>query len=156
MNIYTWLRTRTNKRWELKHDVVMNINDLTLAQNSNRRKWRLREISNIVWSLKYAAQRLKIDDFKDLQASAIYSVVLSGEDVFVSLPTGFWKSAIYQALPCIVFWLPSNSFSDRAKLNAPEASAASCLREDPSILLHAVFCYMASATSNYFEAGTTC
>ena len=40
-------------------------------------------------SLNYAAQRLKIDDFKDLQASAIYSVVLSGEDVFVSLPTGF-------------------------------------------------------------------
>ena len=40
-------------------------------------------------SLNYAAQSLKIDDFMDIQASAIYSVVLSGEDVFVSLPTGF-------------------------------------------------------------------
>ena len=59
---------------------------------------RVYEPKRIEESLKYAAQKLKIDAFKELQVSAI-SHVLRGDDVFVSLPTGFGKSAIYQALP---------------------------------------------------------
>ena len=46
------------------------------------------EPKHIIDSLKYAVQRLKIDAFKELQASAI-SCVVKGEDVFVTLPTGF-------------------------------------------------------------------
>ena len=76
--------------------------------------------------MKYAAQRLKIDAFKELQASAI-SCVLKGEDVFVSLPTGFGKSAIYQALPLSFDFLrsPIDSASDPGKSDGSE---------DPSIL----------------------
>lgn len=47
-------------------------------------------------SLEYAAERLKLSSFKELQSKAIKSAV-KGEDVFVNLPTGYGKSAIFQA-----------------------------------------------------------
>ncbi len=46
----------------------------------------------------FAAKKLNINGFKDLQLQAILSV-LRGKDTFVSLPTGYGKSAIFQAIP---------------------------------------------------------
>ena len=52
-------------------------------------------------SLSYAANKLGIPNgkFRELQESAIRSVIEAGRDIFVALPTGFGKSAIYQAIP---------------------------------------------------------
>ena len=79
---------------------------------------RVHEPKRIEESLKYAAQKLKIDAFKELQVSAI-SHVLRGDDVFVSLPTGFGKSAIYQALP-----LCSDNFSVLQRQRTPWTRSA--------------------------------
>ena len=49
-------------------------------------------------SIEYVAGRLKLSNFKNLQTKAIRSA-LKGEDVFVNLPTGYGKSAIFQAIP---------------------------------------------------------
>ena len=49
-------------------------------------------------ALQAAARKLELSDFKAEQKQAIESA-LCGKDVFVTLPTGFGKSAIYQALP---------------------------------------------------------
>ena len=49
-------------------------------------------------SLEFAAKKLKIPHFKDIQVEAITSA-LNGKDVFVNLPTGYGKNAMYQAIP---------------------------------------------------------
>ena len=49
-------------------------------------------------STVFAAQKLKITGFKDLQLVS----VLRGQDTFVSLPTGYSKSAIFQAIPLCI------------------------------------------------------
>ena len=49
-------------------------------------------------SMKAAALRFGFSELKKQQRSAI-EATLSGKDVFVSLPTGFGKSLIYQLLP---------------------------------------------------------
>lgn len=50
-------------------------------------------------SLEYAVERLKLSSFKELQSKAIKSAV-KGEDVFVNLPTGYGKSAIFKPFHC--------------------------------------------------------
>ena len=47
---------------------------------------------------EFASKRQGIAAFKDLQYQAVSSV-LRGQDTFVSLSTGYGKSAIYQAIP---------------------------------------------------------
>ena len=49
-------------------------------------------------ALQAADCKLGLSDFQTEQKQAIESA-LCGKDVFVMLPTGFGKSAIYQALP---------------------------------------------------------
>ena len=66
----------------------------------------------------FAAKKLNINGFKDLQLQAILSV-LRGKDTFVSLPTGYGKSAIFQAIPLC---------KDHLRAHAQESgyAAASC------------------------------
>jgi len=47
-----------------------------------------------------SANILGIKQFKQKQVEVIESF-LSGKDTFVSLPTGYWKSVIYAALPLV-------------------------------------------------------
>ena len=49
-------------------------------------------------SMKTASQRFGVSELKKQQKSAV-EATLCGKDVFVSLPTGFGKSLIYQLLP---------------------------------------------------------
>ena len=49
-------------------------------------------------ALEAGAKKMGLRQFKPQQKKAI-ECVLRGEDVFVTLPTGFSKSAIYQSLP---------------------------------------------------------
>ena len=49
-------------------------------------------------ALDYAASQLKFADLKTSQRDALENFML-GKDVFVSLPTGYGKSLIYQAAP---------------------------------------------------------
>ena len=56
--------------------------------------WSDREI---IGCLKYAADKLQIDDFHSEQKT-ILQCFLQGHDVFVNLPTGFGKSAIFHCL----------------------------------------------------------
>jgi superfamily II DNA helicase RecQ len=48
--------------------------------------------------MKTASQRFGISELKEQQKKAV-EATLCGKDVFVSLPTGFGKSLIYQLLP---------------------------------------------------------
>ena len=60
-------------------------------------------------ALNTAADKLNLDDFRPQQRLAI-EAFLHGRDVFVSLPTGFGKSAIFQAAPfCCNFLRQSDS-----------------------------------------------
>lgn len=52
-------------------------------------------------SIEYAARKLQIAKFKDLQVAAI-KAVLRGQYIFVSLCTGYGKSAIFQAIPLCI------------------------------------------------------
>ena len=52
-------------------------------------------------ALSHACKRLGNIDLKDAQHEAL-SHFLNGKDVFVSLPTGYGKSVIYQAAPFCV------------------------------------------------------
>ncbi len=64
---------------------------------------------NIPAALNTAADKLGLDDFRPQQRSAI-EPFLHGRDVFVTLPTGFGKSAIFQAAPiCCDFLRKSES-----------------------------------------------
>lgn len=49
-------------------------------------------------ALKVAIKRLSFEELKDEQMEAIKAFV-SGNDVFISLPTGYGKSLCYQILP---------------------------------------------------------
>lgn len=49
-------------------------------------------------SMKLASQRFGFSKLKEQQKNAV-EATLCGKDVFVSLPTGFGKSLIYQLLP---------------------------------------------------------
>ena len=49
-------------------------------------------------SLHSAADKLGIENFREEQMDAL-KAFLRGQDVFVNLPTGFGKSAIFQAAP---------------------------------------------------------
>ena len=66
-------------------------------------------------SLKCAASKLKIPGgkFKELQETAIRNV-LAGEDLFIALPTGFGKSAIYEAIPLCCDFLRERQYFDGA------------------------------------------
>ena len=64
-------------------------------------------------ALRFGACKLGLPEFKPEQKEAIRSA-LCGRDVFVTLPTGFGKSAIYQALPYCVEALASD-YSARMK-----------------------------------------
>ena len=48
---------------------------------------------------KVLSDKFKFDDLNVHQKNAITSIVKKKEDIFVSLPTGYGKSVIYQALP---------------------------------------------------------
>ena len=73
-------------------------------------------------SIEYAAGRLKLSNFKNLQTKAIRSA-LKGEDVFVNLPTGYGKSAIFQAIPLCKDFV--HTTTDTVAASACSASAAS-------------------------------
>ena len=79
-------------------------------------------------STEYAARKLKISAFKDLQLKAILSV-LRGQDAFVSLPTGYGKSAIYQAIPLCTDYLrmqtACTSSTTTSDFTSPTPTAAS-------------------------------
>ena len=49
-------------------------------------------------ALVSAAMEFNFTSFKDVQGEAI-AAAINGKDVFVSVPTGYGKSAIYEALP---------------------------------------------------------
>ena len=53
-----------------------------------------------MFALAFAAEKLGISSFKPEQTRAIWAFA-SGHDVFVSLPTGYGKSACYGSLPMV-------------------------------------------------------
>ncbi|XP_041460827.1 ATP-dependent helicase SGS1-like [Lytechinus variegatus] len=56
-------------------------------------------------SMRYAARKLGfVDGFRDQQRTCLKSF-LRGHDVFIALPTGFSKSAVFQAAPLCVDFL---------------------------------------------------
>ena len=72
-------------------------------------------------SIEYAAGRLKLSNIKNLQTKAIRSA-LKGEDVFVNLPTGYGKSAIFQAIPlCKDFVRTATVAASAASTQIPSA-----------------------------------
>ena len=68
-------------------------------------------------SIEYVAGRLKLSNFKNLQTKAIRSA-LKGEDVFVNLPTGYGKSAIFQAIPLCKDFVHTTTVAASAVLQA--------------------------------------
>ena len=52
-------------------------------------------------SFSKVCEQFKFSELNKHQKEAIISVVLKKKDVFVSLPTGFGKSVIFQALPMV-------------------------------------------------------
>ena len=52
-------------------------------------------------SFSKVCEQFKFSELNKHQKEAIISVVLKKMDVFVSLPTGFGKSVIFQALPMV-------------------------------------------------------
>ena len=58
------------------------------------------EKQSVESALFFAAQKLEIPSFKPEQERVI-KAFMSGRDVFVSLPTGFGKSACYGCLPVV-------------------------------------------------------
>ena len=62
-------------------------------------------------SVDAAARKFGVDSLKKQQVSAVRAT-LCGNSVFVSLPTGFGKSLIYQLLPICVKALVSLRSSD--------------------------------------------
>ena len=72
-------------------------------------------------SIEYAAGRLKLSNIKNLQTKSIRSA-LKGEDVFVNLPTGYGKSAIFQAIPlCKDFVRTATVAASAASTQIPSA-----------------------------------
>ena len=53
---------------------------------------------NVETAIRTGAKQLGYEDLKDKQMEAMCSF-LNGNDVFVSLPTGFGKTIIYATLP---------------------------------------------------------
>lgn len=68
----------------------------------------IRDPSALLGALQRGTSKLGLSEFKPEQREAIRSA-LCGRDVFVTLPTGFGKSAIYQALPYCVEALGDDS-----------------------------------------------
>ena len=54
-------------------------------------------------------EQFKFSELNKHQKEAIISAVLKKKDVFVSLPTGFGKSVIFQALPMVFDGFPGES-----------------------------------------------
>ena len=52
-------------------------------------------------SFPKVCEQFKFSELNKHQKEAIISAVLKNKDVFVSLPTGFGKSVIFQALPLV-------------------------------------------------------
>ena len=52
-------------------------------------------------SFSKVREQFKLSELNKHQKEAIISAVLKKKDVFVSLPTGFGKSVIFQALPMV-------------------------------------------------------
>ena len=52
-------------------------------------------------SFSKVCKQFKFSELNKHQKEAIISAVLKKKDVFVSLPTGFGKSVIFQALPMV-------------------------------------------------------
>ena len=52
-------------------------------------------------SFSKVCEQFKFSELNKHQKEAIISAVLKKKDVFVSLPTGFGKSVIFQALPMV-------------------------------------------------------
>ena len=67
-----------------------------------------RDPSALSGALRFGASKLVLPEFKPEQREALRSA-LCGRDMFVTLPTGFGKSAIYQALPYCVEVLGDDS-----------------------------------------------
>ena len=53
---------------------------------------------SITEAIKNSVEKLGIEHLKNKQREAI-TALMEGKDVFVSLPTGLWKSLIYALLP---------------------------------------------------------
>ena len=53
-------------------------------------------------SFSKVCEQFKFSELNKHQKEAIISAVLKKKDVFVSLPTGFGKSVIFQALPMVL------------------------------------------------------
>lgn len=55
---------------------------------------------DIAQAIAECAQRLGLQELKDKQLEAV-SKFVEGHDIFVSLPTGYGKSVIYEILPLV-------------------------------------------------------
>ena len=94
---------------------------------------------------KHGLTRLGYMSLKPEQLSAI-DAILRGRDTFVSVPTGFGKSLVYQVLPFCADWLTGrvtgiSTSSKPVVMASPVAYArpfvAVCLRLDGAVAHHA-------------------
>ncbi|XP_072166070.1 ATP-dependent helicase wrn-1-like [Diadema setosum] len=73
-----------------------------MSTSSSRRRF---SDSDIEKSIQYAAEKLGfVDGFREQQQKSLHSFI-RGHDLFISLPTGFGKSVVFQAAPLCVDFL---------------------------------------------------
>ena len=89
-------------------------------------------------SIKYAAEKLQIKDVRDHQKQALLHL-LKGKDVFVNLPTGYGKSAIFHSAPLCKDYLTKKVYPLSSKSSlAVVISPVTALIEDQVKHLDAV------------------
>ena len=72
-------------------------------------------------ALAYAAEKLRLDRLNEKQAEAI-AAFIDGKDVFVNLPTGYGKSAVFQSVPFVLDYIGGGTDKSTALIVEPTAA----------------------------------
>jgi len=72
-------------------------------------------------TLAYAAEKLCLDRLNEIQEEAI-AAFIDGKDVFVNLPTGYGKSAVFGSVPFVLDYIGGGTDKSIALIVEPTAA----------------------------------